>query len=144
MNLIIGCDHAGYILKEEVKKYLIDKGFTVEDVGCYSEESANYPEYGYKVGQGVAKGKANFGIVICGSGIGISIAANKVKGIRCANVNTVELAVLSRQHNNANVLALGGRFVEKDLALQIVDAFLTTDFLGGRHQTRVEMLDRGC
>lgn len=144
MKIIIGSDHAGYLLKEQIKQHLVANGYQVDDVGCYSEESVDYPVYGFKVATEVAKSEENYGVAVCGSGIGISISANKVKGIRCANVNSVELAQLSREHNNANIVALGARFIDEDLACAIVDTFLKTKFAGGRHEKRVDMLNRGA
>ncbi len=111
------------------------------DLGTDSETSVDYPVYGKACGEAVASGSADRGVVCCGSGIGISIAANKVKGVRCALCTSVEMAKLSRQHNNANMIALGGRLTEPELALQMVDTWLDTDFEGGRHQRRTGMLD---
>lgn len=142
MKIVIGCDHAGFPLKEELKSYLLSKEVEVIDCGCDSLDSVHYPLYGYAVGEKVME-LGCFGIVVCGSGIGISIAANKVKGIRCANVNSVELAKLSRQHNNANVIGFGARFINKEEAIEMLEAFLNTPFDGGRHQIRTEMLDKG-
>ena len=134
-------DHGGFQLKETIRKYLAERGEKVVDLGTSSEESVDYPIYGKACGEAVASGKAERGIVVCGTGIGISIAANKVKGIRCGLCTSVEMAQLTRQHNNANILALGGRTTDPDLALQIVDAFLDTEFEGGRHKRRTDMLD---
>ena len=141
MKIAVACDHGGYDLKEMVIGFLESMEHTVEDLGTYSRESVDYPEYGYKCGEAVASGRVQAGIVICGTGIGISIAANKVKGVRCALCTSVKMAELSRQHNDANMLALGGRLTEPVLALQIVDAWLNTEFEGGRHQRRVDILD---
>ncbi len=141
MKIAVACDHGGYDLKEMVIGFLESMEHTVEDLGTYSRESVDYPEYGHKCGEAVASGRVRAGIVICGSGIGISIAANKVKGVRCALCTSVKMAELSRQHNDANMLALGGRLTEPVLALQIVDAWLNTEFEGGRHQRRVDILD---
>jgi ribose 5-phosphate isomerase B len=117
----------------------------VVDLGTYSAESVDYPEYGIKCAEAVAKGEAEKGIVVCGTGIGISIAANKVKGIRCALCTSVEMAKLSREHNNANMLALGGRTTKPEDALMMVDTWIKTEFLGDRHARRVAMLDEyGC
>ena len=113
----------------------------VEDLGTHSEDSVDYPVYGKLCGQTVASGKADLGVVVCGTGIGISIAANKVKGIRCGLCTSVEMAHLTKQHNNANVLALGGRTTKPELAMAIVDEWLDTEFEGGRHQRRIDMLD---
>lgn len=141
MKIAIGCDHAGYPLKVAVEDKLLKEGYGVMDVGAESTESVDYPIYGKSVGRAVASGLADRGIVICGSGIGISIAANKVKGVRCALCTSVEMAEMSRRHNDANVLAMGARMIEQDLAFEIVDKWLTTDFEGGKHLRRINMLD---
>lgn len=139
MKIAIASDHGGYELKEELKKYLEEKGgYEVIDLGTDSEESVDYPEYGIKCGEAVAGGKAEKGIVCCGTGIGISIAANKVKGVRCALCTNVHLAALSRQHNDSNILALGGRTTFIEDAKAILDTWLDTDFEGGRHQRRID------
>ncbi len=142
MKIAVASDHGGFALKEKVKEHLIERGFDVEDLGTHSEESVDYPVYGKACGEAVASGKADLGVVVCGTGIGISIAANKVKGIRCGLCTSVEMAHLTKQHNNANILALGGRTTEPELALKIVDEWLDTEFEGGRHQRRVDMLDQ--
>ncbi len=141
MKIAIASDHGGFALKQNVMMYLEAEGHEVSDLGCYSEESVDYPQFGRTCAQAVARHQADRGIVICGSGIGISIAANKVKGIRCALCTSVEMAKLSRQHNDANMLALGGRLTELPDALDIVRAWLTTEFEGGRHERRVAQLD---
>jgi len=140
MKIALGSDHAGYGLKLTVKKYLIDNGYIVMDVGCDSIESCDYPVYGIRVGEAVANGDADRGIAICGSGIGISIAANKVNGVRCALVHDQTIAKLSRQHNDANVLALPGRFITPIKAQKIVGVWLNTPFDGGRHEKRVNII----
>ena len=142
MKIAVASDHGGFALKEKVKEHLIERGFDVEELGTHSEESVDYPVYGKACGEAVASGKADLGVVVCGTGIGISIAANKVKGIRCGLCTSVEMAHLTKQHNNANILALGGRTTEPELALKIVDEWLDTEFEGGRHQRRVDMLDQ--
>lgn len=142
MKIAVASDHGGFALKEKVKEHLMQRGFEVEDLGTNSEESVDYPAYGKACGEAVASGKADLGVVVCGTGIGISIAANKVKGIRCGLCTSVEMAHLTKQHNNANILALGGRTTEPGLALKIVDEWLDTEFEGGRHQRRVDMLDQ--
>ena len=142
MKTAVASDHGGFALKEKVKEHLIEGGFDVEDLGTHSEESVDYPVYGKACGEAVASGKADLGVVVCGTGIGISIAANKVKGIRCGLCTSVEMAHLTKQHNNANILALGGRTTEPELALKIVDEWLDTEFEGGRHQRRVDMLEQ--
>ena len=142
MKIAVASDHGGFKLKEEVKAHLLEKGLEVLDLGTNSEDSVDYPAYGKACGEAVVGGQADVGIVVCGTGIGISIAANKVKGVRCGLCTSVEMATLTKQHNNANVLALGGRTTETGLAMQIVDAWLDTEFEGGRHQRRVDMLDQ--
>ena len=141
-KIAVASDHGGYLLKEKVKKDLMDRGFEIIDLGTDSEESVDYPVYGKACGEAVTSGKADLGVVVCGTGIGISIAANKVKGVRCGLCTSVEMAHLTKQHNNANILALGGRTTEPELALKILDEWLDTEFEGGRHQRRVDMLDR--
>lgn len=141
MKIAIASDHGGYALKETIKEYLKKREIEVLDLGTDSEESVDYPIYGKACAEAVASGEAERGIVCCGTGIGISIAANKVKGIRCGLCTSVEMAELTRKHNNANMLALGGRTTAPELALQITEAWLDTEFEGGRHQRRVDMLD---
>lgn len=141
MKIALAADHGGFELKEKVKAHLRQKGIEVLDLGCNSEESVDYPNYGKACGEAVMRGDAEKGVVICGTGIGISIAANKVKGIRCALCTSTFMAEMSRKHNNANMLALGGRILEPELALAILDVWLTTEFEGGRHQRRVDLLD---
>ena len=140
MKIAVASDHGGYKLKEYLKKYLEEKGEEVIDLGTDSEESVDYPVYGKACGEAVVSGKADRGIVCC-TGIGISIAANKVKGVRCALCTDVHMAEMSRKHNNANVLALGGRTTSDEDARKITEAWLDTGFEGGRHQRRVNMLD---
>ncbi|MCD6374310.1 MAG: ribose 5-phosphate isomerase B [Caldisericaceae bacterium] len=140
MKLAIGADHAGYVLKEQIKEYLKSKDIDFKDVGTFKIESCDYPEFAYKVGQAVANGEADLGILICGTGIGMSITANKIKGIRAALVHDEQTAKLSRQHNNANVLCMGGRILSEDLAKKIVDVWLNTSFEGGRHEKRLKLI----
>ena len=142
MHVIMGSDHAGFALKEQIKACLQGQGHTVEDLGCHTTDSCDYPDFGYAVGKRVAVGGGP-GIVVCGSGIGISIAANKVPGVRAALCTTEELARLAREHNDANVLALGARNTPPDLALRMVAVFLATPFAGGRHARRTAKLDAG-
>ena len=142
MKIAVASDHGGFKLKEEVKAHLLERGLEVLDLGTHTEDSVDYPEYGKACGEAVVGGQADVGIVVCGTGIGISIAANKVKGVRCGLCTSVEMASLTKQHNNANVLALGGRTTGTELAMRIVDAWLDTEFEGGRHQRRVDMLDQ--
>ena len=141
MKIAVAADHGGYKLKEKVKEHLLERGIEVEDLGTHSEESVDYPIYGKLCGEAVASGQADLGVVVCGTGIGISIAANKVHGIRCGLCTSVEMAHLTKQHNNANILALGGRTTGEELAMEIVDERLDTQYEGGRHQRRGEMLD---
>jgi ribose 5-phosphate isomerase B len=142
MKIVLASDHGGYDLKEVIKKHLTEKNYEIMDIGTNSEESVDYPDYGYAAGEVVAQGKADAGIVFCGSGIGICIAANKVKGVRCALLTSVEMAVLAKSHNDANVISLGGRLTPPDLAIKIVDTWLTTDAEGGRHQRRIDKLNQ--
>lgn len=141
MKIALGADHGGFLLKDKIKSFLLEKGYEVIDFGTNSADSVNYPVYGKSVANAVVNKEADFGIVICGTGIGISIAANKVRGIRCALCMNSTMATLTREHNDANVLALGERMIGDVLALDIVDKFLNTEFLGGRHATRVAMLE---
>ena len=138
MKISMGCDHGGYLLKEHVKKYLTNKGHEIVDYGCNSLDSCDYPQFGAAAAKAVATGACERGIVICTTGIGISITANKVKGIRCALCSEPLSAELTRQHNNANVLAMGAGMTGPNMAERIVDTFLTTEFEGGRHQRRVD------
>ncbi len=141
MKIAIGCDHAGIDYKEAIKHHLLTTlNPQIIDVGTFSTESVDYPDFGKKVGETVASGEANKGIVICGTGIGISIAANKVNGIRAALCYDLYTATMARQHNDANVLALGARTTPIDVAYTLIDTFFSTPFEGGRHQQRVNKL----
>ncbi|HEV7231977.1 MAG TPA: ribose 5-phosphate isomerase B [Bacteroidia bacterium] len=140
MKIAIGSDHAGFSLKEKIRKYLAGKGYSVTDKGCFSEERADYPDFGHAVALAVENKEAETGILLCGSGNGINMAANKHKGIRSALCWTEEIARLARQHNNANVLALPARFISEEEAGLIADTFLTTAFEGGRHADRVSKI----
>lgn len=140
MTVSVGSDHAGFAYKQAIKAMLLDRGFVVLDVGADSEDSVDYPDYGVAAARLVANGEADFGVLVCGSGIGISIAANKVNGIRAANVTSVEMARLARAHNNANMIAVGSRISELASACEMVTAFLETSFEGGRHEKRVEKI----
>lgn len=140
--IAIGCDHGGFELKEEIKKHLEERGLEYKDYGCNSTDSVDYPEYGKKVAHAVANGECERGILICGTGIGISITANKVKGIRAALCTDCFMAEATRLHNDANILALGGRVVGMGLALKIVDTFLDTEFSDEeRHKRRIAMIE---
>lgn len=142
MRICIGCDHGGYLLKEKVVKHLKDKEYDIEDFGCYSTGSCDYPIYGKKVAKAVSEGKFDRGIVICTTGIGISITANKFKGVRAALCSDCFSAEATRLHNDANVLALGAGVVGELLALKIVDIFLSTEFSNlDRHINRVRMIE---
>ena len=138
--IAIGSDHGGYALKQVIISHLADRGIEFRDFGTYSEESCDYPEYGEAVGRAVASGECELGIAVCGTGIGISIAANKVHGVRAAACSDCFTAEMCRRHNDANVLALGGRVIGPGLALKIVDIFLSTGFDGGRHARRLGKL----
>ena len=142
MKLAIGNDHVAVEMKKEIKKYLEDKGIEVIDVGTNSTESFNYPISGYKVGKMVASGEVDGGVLICGTGVGISIAANKVKGVRAAVCSEPVTARLVKEHNNANIIAFGARIVGSETAKAIVDAWLNAEFQGGRHQTRIDMIHK--
>jgi ribose 5-phosphate isomerase B len=136
MKIAIAADHAGFKYKELIKNHL-KSNFEIQDFGTFSEESVDYPDFVHPAATSVEKGENILGILICGSGEGVSITANKHQGIRCALCWEVEIAKLARQHNNANMIAIPARFISEELALQIIDAFLTTAFEGGRHQNRV-------
>ena len=136
----IGADHAGFQLKETIIKHLTAKGMHLEDFGCHSEQSIDYPDYAHPVAAKVEANEGMLGILICGSGNGISMTANKHQGIRSALCWKPEIAALARQHNNANILTLPARFLSEAEALEIVDTFFSTDFEGGRHQNRVEKI----
>lgn len=139
-KIVIGSDHAGYKLKEMVKIYLKEKGIEVTDVGTHSPEKADYPDYVHPLAQSIKTGEFEVGILMCGSGNGVSITANKHQHIRCALSWIPKIAELGRRHNNANVLALPARFVEEQDAYKIVDAFFNAEFEGGRHQKRVDKI----
>ena len=139
-RIALGSDHAGFPIKETIREFLEMAGYPLEDVGTWSEESVDYPDYGKAVGERVANHQADYGIAVCGTGIGISIAANKVPKIRAAVAHDVNTARLAREHNDANVLAMGGRVVNGKQAIEMVQTFLSTAFLGGRHTRRVEKI----
>jgi len=141
IKIAIGADHAGFELKEQLIEYLKSKEIAVDDKGCYSLERADYPDYGHAVANAVINKEADFGILMCGSGNGINITANKHKGIRAALCWNAEIAALARQHNDANILVLPARYISVEEAYKCVDAFLTEKFEGGRHQARVEKID---
>ena len=141
MKMIIGADHAGYPMKEKVKAFLQDRGITVEDVGTHSDESVDYTDFGKAVASKVSDGSFQRGILICGTGLGMSMVANRFPGVRAALANDLFSAIMSRRHNDSNVLAMGGRLIGDALALQLVEAWLETPFEGGRHQRRLEKMD---
>jgi ribose 5-phosphate isomerase B len=144
LRIAIGADHAGYELKKVIKNFLENIGHFVEDFGTHSAESTDYPDYAHPVAQKVENKEFNFGVLICGSANGISITANKYKGIRSAICWKEELAELARQHNDANIIALPARFITEEEALKAVTKFIETPFEGGRHQKRVEKISIGC
>ena len=142
MRIALAADHAGYVLKDELARWLAEQGHETIDLGTNGPESVDYPEYGAKLARAVASGEAERGIAVCGSGIGISIAVNRELKCRCARVDDPLSAALAREHNDANVLAMGGRLIGADMAKACVLAFLGTDFAGGRHQRRVAQLSQ--
>ena len=141
MKIAIGCDHGGYLLKQDILIWLEENDYDFEDFGCYNTESVDYPVYAEKVARAVASGECEKGIVICTTGIGVSMAANKVKGIRCALCGDSYSAEMTRRHNDANVLAMGAGIIGPNMAKKITEVFLTTAFEGGRHARRVGLLD---
>jgi ribose 5-phosphate isomerase B len=140
MNLFIGSDHAGFRYKQELASFLMSLGHSVHDVGTYSLDSVDYPDFAAAVGRSVASGEADLGVLVCGSGIGVAITANKVHGVLAANCTTEEMARLARQHNNANVVTVGERLISLDTAKAIVKTFVETAFEGGRHEARVQKI----
>ena len=140
MKIAIASDHGGYDYKQELIPYIESLGHQVLDLGCHGPASVHYPYYGIPCAQAVARGEADRGVVICGTGIGISISANKVPGIRCALCTDPVMARLTREHNDANMLAMGGRIIGIELAKGIVQVFLSTEFSGGRHKTRIDKI----
>ena len=141
MKIAIGCDHGGYLLKQDILIWLEENDYDFEDFGCYNTESVDYPVYAEKVARAVASGECEKGIVICTTGIGVSMAANKVKGIRCALCDDSYSAEMTRRHNDANVLAMGAGIIGPNMAKKITEVFLTTAFEDGRHARRVGLLD---
>jgi ribose 5-phosphate isomerase B len=140
LKIALGSDHGGFKLKEEIKKWLKEKNYNYEDYGTFSPESCDYPDIALTVAQAVASGECTDGIIVCGTGIGVSIVANKVAGIRAALCHDTFSAKASREHNNANILTLGERVIGKGLAFEIVEAWLSASFSGGRHQRRVDKI----
>lgn len=140
MIIAIGCDHGGFALKEACIKAVKEYGAEIKDLGTYGTESVDYPDYALKVALAIKSGEADKGILLCGTGIGISIAANKVKGIRCAHVTDVFCAQMAAEHNNANIISMGGRISTPEEAYEMVKAYLSAEFAGGRHKTRVDKI----
>lgn len=138
--IAIGSDHGGFPLKQHIIAFLESKGYEVKDVGCYTTDSCDYPDFGAAAARAVASGECDRGIVVCTTGVGISMAANKVRGIRCALCSEPLSAEMTRRHNDANMLALGGALIGPNMAERIVEVFLTTEFEGGRHQRRVDKI----
>ena len=142
MKIVLGADHGGFELKEDVKKLLVTLEYDILDVGCSSTDSVDYPDFAEKAVSYIIDGSCELGILICGTGIGMSISANRHFEIRAANCNSEYTAALSREHNNANVLCLGGRVIDKELALLIVQTWLRSEFEGGRHQRRIDKFSK--
>ena len=140
MKVVIGSDHGGFELKEVLKKHLEEKGIDVADVGTYDTNSVDYPDIAQRACEKVISSECSWGVLVCGTGIGISMAANKVKGIRCALVSNEYSAEMTKRHNNANMLAFGGRVTGPDLAKNILDAYIKAEFEGGRHQNRIDKI----
>ena len=140
MKVALGADHAGYILKEAIKTWFAKHEIEYKDVGTFKLDSCDYPEYSYKVAMAVSSGEAEMGILVCGTGIGMCITANKIKGIRAAQAYDPQMAQMSRLHNDANVLCLGGRILQEAAAIEIVETWLNTSFEGGRHQNRINLI----
>jgi ribose 5-phosphate isomerase B len=142
--IVIGCDHAAFEMKEKLKAYLMRQGYSVEDVGAHGTESVNYPDFGRKVAEMVSDGQYTRGILLCGTGLGMSMVANRFPSVRAALCHDLFGAAMSRRHNDANILVLGGRVTGETLAEEIVKVWMTTPFEGGRHQDRLDMFDRIC
>ncbi len=140
MQVALAADHAGFFLKEKAKEFLQEKGFTVKDFGTYSEEAVDYPDLAAKAARAVQQGECTYGILFCGTGVGVSIAANKLRGIRAACCTDCYTAAMAREHNDANVLALGTRVTGPGLAMRIIEVFVQTPFAGGRHLARLEKI----
>jgi ribose 5-phosphate isomerase B len=144
LKVAIGCDHGGFDLKETVKSVLDELGHEVDDQGCDSLESVDYPDFAHAVSNLVKEGSCDLGILICGTGIGMSMAANRIPGIRAALCNEIFSARMSREHNDANILCIGARVIGPGLAAEVVRAWVTTEFAGGRHQRRIDMFKNNC
>lgn len=141
MKISMACDHGGLELKNALKAHLLSKGYEVCDFGTYTTDSCDYPDYAKLAAGAVSTGACDFGVVVCTTGIGVSIVANKVKGVRCALCQNVDMATMTRKHNNANVIAFGQKYTSVADAIVMTDAFLTTEFEGGRHQRRVDKIE---
>ncbi len=141
MKVVLGSDHAGYRMKEKVKTFLRDRGITLEDVGTYDEDSVDYTDFGKEVARKVSDGTFERGILLCGTGLGMSMVANRFRRVRAALANDLFSAIMSRRHNDANILVMGGRLIGDTLALQLVETWLETPFEGGRHERRLEKMD---
>ena len=141
-QIVIGSDHAAYQLKEKIRQYIIERGIDINDIGTYSEDSVDYVDFGIKVSAMVSTGKYERGVLLCGTGLGMSMVANKFPHVRAALCNDLFSAIMSRRHNNSNILVMGGRVIGEELARQIVKAWLETPFDGGRHQLRIKKFDR--
>lgn len=137
MKIAVGADHAGFIYKEQIVKYLTSKGIDVQDFGTFSTDSVDFPDFAHPTAEAVETGKADFGILLCGSGQGVNMTANKHKGVRSALCWNTDIARLTRQHNNANMIALPARFIAYEYAVEMIEIFLNTEFEGGRHENRV-------
>lgn len=144
MKIAIGCDHAAFLLKEKLKPYLVSKGFQITDFGCYSQESVDYPDFGHAVAKALETADFDFGLLMCGSGNGINITANKHKHIRAALCWNDEIAKLARLHNDANILTIPARFITEEEAQKCCDVFFSTAFEAGRHLARVNKIIKGC
>lgn len=140
LTVVLGSDHAGFEMKEKISQYLNSQGVTVQDIGCNSTESCDYPDFALAVGEKIRTGQCQQGILICGTGVGMAIAVNKIPGVRAANVFEPEIAKLAREHNNANVLTMGSRFIDLEKAIAIIQSFTTTPFAGDRHAKRVDKI----
>ena len=140
MKIYLGSDHAGFQMKEVLRAYLADEGFEVEDLGPENEESVDYPDFGRAVGEAVVADEGSYGLLVCGTGIGIGIAANKVDGVRAATIHDEFTARAAREHNNANVISMGARIIDDEMAKKLADAFFEAEFEGGRHERRVNKI----
>lgn len=142
MKIALGCDHGGIVLKPAIKELLENRNIEIVDFGCYTSDSVDYPDFALKVAEAVSTGSVDKGIILCGTGIGISIAANKVKGIRAAVAHDLFTAEMCKKHNNANIISMGGRVVTPELATEMVKVWLDSEFEGGRHTTRVDKITK--